>query len=93
MRSLRLGARAGVGRTAIFAAVLLLALIAGSLALDRDQNGSDDGGLDLCFVPAPEILLPGLAGLILVVWKLPHMPLVSGGCSSPRSPPPSWSVV
>ena len=93
MRSLRLGAGAGVGRTAIFAAVFLLSLIAGSLALDRDQNGTDDGGLDLCFVSAFEILLPGFAGMIPVVWKLPHMPLVSGGCSSPRSPPPSWFLV
>lgn len=93
MRSFRLAARAGAGRTAIFAATLLLALLAGSLALDRDQNGADDGGLDLCFVSTSEILLPGFVGMILVAWMFPHMPLVPAGCSSPRSPPPSRSLV
>jgi hypothetical protein len=74
-------------RVAIVAAALLIALLASPLAFDRDQNGADDGGLDQCFVAVAGVLVPQAAGLFLLDWRLPHVPLLSSVRSNPRSPP------
>jgi len=72
------------------AAVLLLAT-SGVYLFDRDNDGIDDGGLDLDFVAADAIrLLPVFPTLACLGPSYPWIRLLQNFSGNPRSPPLSY---
>jgi hypothetical protein len=83
----RLQVKTWWGRGAAIAAAVLLCLATGSLVFDRNYDGVDDGGLDLCLGTAVAISLPEFPAHVAVGWTFPPVTPLRVSGTTPRSPP------
>jgi hypothetical protein len=75
------------GRSALIGAALVVLLGSGTVLFDRNADGVDDGGLDLCAPPHPQVPDPLIATYLVVNPNLSSLLLLPGFLHSPRSPP------
>jgi hypothetical protein len=75
------------GRAGLIGAAPAVLLGSGTVLFDRNGDGVDDGGLDLCGpLPLPVPDPRSMAHLVSTV-DLPRLLLLAGFLPSPRSPP------
>ncbi len=74
-------------RSGLIETARLMLLGSGTVVFDRNADGVDDGGLDLCAPPHPLVPDPLMTNSLLVNPNLLSLLLLSEGLHSPRSPP------
>lgn len=75
------------GRCGLIGAVLLVLLGSGTVVFDRNADGIDDGGLNLCTPLHPLVPNSLMTNSLVVNPNLPSLLLLSEFLHSPRSPP------
>ena len=84
--------RKGCCSTAVIAlaasVAVLLSAVSGVYLFDRNNDGIDDGGLDLHFAATDAIHLPPIPLIVGCIRRsCPRIRLTRYPCSNPRSPP------
>lgn len=75
------------GRGALLAVALVVLAASGSFLFDRNSDGIDDGGLDLCLGPGALVHAPLFAGLVIISFLGPNALFSPASRPFPRSPP------
>ena len=74
----------------LIGAALLVLLGSGTVMFDRNGDGVDDGGLDLCSPPHPRVPEPLITYYLVANPTLPSLP---GFLDTPRLPPKHLAMV